>query len=618
MSGAELLYRVKQQLVLLLLRAQFTLGIGLRKKGRHHSTLAFCVGTARQLPPIEFDIDRINRDKDKLLSGSIEIHGHVWEWQNNHDIWHVDPETKKIWPKYFFGRIDYRTGNPYGDVRELWELSRLQHLVGVAIVGNIGDGADQIRCTEIVRNQFESWMACNPPLAGPHYISSMECALRLIAVCHIFDLLRNHITDDHQLWGRLVDLVYSHARLIELRTSLHSSAGNHTIAESAGLIYAGVIFSEIPGSSRWLGTGKKLLEAEAERQILPDGGGIEQATWYQLFNIHILWLVTRLLRHFHIRVPLALDTATNRGTAFLAALDSDGESLEQIGDSDSGYALSEYLSIPVHRPSPIECPMTTFTDSGYTVATIGHLDRSRFIFDHGPLGMPPNYGHGHADALALLLTRKSRRIFIETGTYTYGGDPKWREYFRSTRAHNTVTVDDLDQATQEDTFQWSEPYRADLLRSEVEPGHSGRLLATHDGYRSIGVKHLRAVAWERDRWLLIFDYLVGTGSHTLDLHWHLSPEIQCKGEEVVDLRSGDDLITMQCIGGDLSIQRGNTSPILGWHSPKYGVLEPTSTIRIHHDGRLPHVFRTSVSFSGNTIDARTGRMLHEWIQGQLN
>src|SRR5262249_62005662 len=77
------------------------------------------------------------------------------------------------------------------------------------------------------------------------------------------------------------------------------------------------------------------------------------------------------------------------------------------------------------------------------------------VIDHGPLGMAPGYGHGHADALSLSACVRGEGLLIDPGTYGYNLGEKWRRYFRSTRAHNTVTVDGLDQALQVGTFLWS-------------------------------------------------------------------------------------------------------------------------------------------------------------------
>ena len=80
-----------------------------------------------------------------------------------------------------------------------------------------------------MEGQFLSWMEANPYLTGAHYISAMECGLRLIAVCHAFDQVRAWLRRPDLVWTSIVRLVEGHANLIRQRVSLHSSLGNHTI-----------------------------------------------------------------------------------------------------------------------------------------------------------------------------------------------------------------------------------------------------------------------------------------------------------------------------------------------------------------------------------------------------
>ena len=53
-----------------------------------------------------------------------------------------------------------------------------------------------------------------------------------------------------------------------------------------------------------------------------------------------------------------------------------------------------------------------------------------------------NGGHGHADALSLVLNVGGTEILKDPGTCVYNGSPEWRDFFRSTHAHNTIVVDD--------------------------------------------------------------------------------------------------------------------------------------------------------------------------------
>ena len=103
--------------------------------------------------------------------------------------------------------------------------------------------------------------------------------------------------------------------------------------------------------------------------------------------------------------------------------------------------------------------------------------------------------HGHADALNVEWMWKNQLFFTDTGRYTYE-EGKWRRYFKSTRAHNTVTVDGLDQTPYLFTQQWGEPEaQATTLRWESNDSYHF-IDASQDGYT-----HLPDPVTHR-RWML--------------------------------------------------------------------------------------------------------------------
>jgi len=135
----------------------------------------------------------------------------------------------------------------------------------------------------------------------------MECAQRILAVCHALDMIRERLGRPEHVRAALVQLVYGHAALIEQRMLLHSSTSNHTIAEAAGLIYAGTLFPEFHDAARWRELGMRVLEQEATHQVLPVGGDCEQAFRYLLLVVDLLGLVAALLEHRGKAPPVDLN-----------------------------------------------------------------------------------------------------------------------------------------------------------------------------------------------------------------------------------------------------------------------------------------------------------------------
>ncbi len=508
-----------------------------------------------------------------LLAGELPCFGRWVPWQPGGDTWHTDPFTASAWPRGASAKISYRPGNPHGDVRITWEVNRFQQLFGLALIA--ADHPEQRgRAVALVEAQLEDWCNANPPGEGVNYLSAMEEALRVVSLCHAFDLSRAWLSPATR--GRVAGLLVSHAWHIEQHLSLYSSAGNHTIAEAVGLLYAGLLLPECPAAVSWQYSARRLLAAEAARQVLPDGGGLEQASWYLLFITDLLGLAQALLAHLGETPIPAVDAAVARARDFLSALASGPADLPRIGDTDDGWALSPGLRLS-WRDRPAAARQRSFPQAGLTVASFDGGDR--LVFLHNPLGMPPAFGHGHADALAVLFDLDGEALLIDPGTGQYGGDAEERHYFRGSRAHNIATVADADPARQLAAFLWEDPYRCTLALAEFRDD-SVLLLAHTDGWRRFGITHWRGLSYRRGRYLAIWDWLDGTTTEPVRVRWHAGcPLVATTGG--FELRPANRApLPLRIRGGEGLIHHGSAHPPAGWRSRHYASREACDTLEI--------------------------------------
>ena len=611
MSRRELFHRVFEQGWLLWFWARYKLGV--KPNLPDAERLRFCRGSEFQMPLLQWRGASAKCSEKELCHWAAL--GFPWSWSETREVWYRGPDTGKVWPRTFFGSIPYRHGNVYGDARVVWEPSRLQQLVWLARIAQQTEG-EQARATiQLARAQLVGWVQDNPPWTGVHYVSAMECALRFIAICHALDMLRAYFASGDLVWESLAAILATHPPFIAKRISRYSSSGNHTVAEAAALVYAGILFPELKGAKLWLEEGLTILCEEAERQVLADGGGIEQSLHYHRFVLELIALVERLLRHHGTPVPAQLGAAIDRGATFLSHMADGGGRLPSIGDSDSGYALSPDLAILPCDP-PAGSHVEEFEQSGYTVI---HCDSRSFvhlILDHGPFGMPPAYGHAHCDALSLFMSVDGVPQLLDPGTYTYTGEKRLRTYFRSSRAHNTVTVNGRDPAKQESAFQWSRTFRAELVEKEAAEGRTVRLLAAHKGYHREGVTHWRyvAVLGKPIVIVVVLDVLLGPGEHDLELNWHMPAGVIADVDDVFRAES----LSLSVRGGNSELVLGDsTTDPRGWQSPLYGRLEPAACISTQYHGALPHEFVSILCVNDATPDRpaidRELKQGREWI-----
>ena len=107
--------------------------------------------------------------------------------------------------------------------------------------------------------------------------------------------------------------------------------------------------------------------------------------------------------------------------------------------------------------------------------TANHL-----LFDCGPHGQA-NCGHAHADTLAFELAANGRTLLVDPGTYTYTGIKELRDWFRSSAAHNTITVEGRSSSVSAGPFSWKSIANSERL-AWISRDRFDYVAGTHDGY----------------------------------------------------------------------------------------------------------------------------------------
>ena len=480
------------------------------------------------------------------------------------------------------------------DIRAIWEPARLQHVtLLLAWLQQQPDDSDNGRIKEFARAEILRWLTDNPFLYGPHYLSAMECGLRLPVFFYALKILDNLSNSDV---NTILSALYLHAWWIEKNLSLYSSLGNHTVCEAVGLVIAGAIFKKTDSGRSWLKSGIELLEQELSHQILKDGGPAEQAFGYHRFVLDIYRLAVDFLESNNLRRCNDFKERLLLGEVFLSSFNDALGNCPALGDYDDGHAIAPGLS--PRRPTAVEQRFRyrTFSQAGYTV--VRGAGDTLLTLDHGPLGLAPLYNHGHADALSVTLSLGGTPFLVDSGTYRYNGVPAFRRYFKGTRAHNTVTIDGLDQATQLTGFVWGEPFSVSLERA-VESGSGLLIEASHDGYSRLDepVRHVRTILNAPDGSWVISDHFQGSGRHSFELNYHFHPEVTLSEETGGWLaeRNGRT-VRVELTDGRFQLLRGEEDPPLGWFSPAYNLKVPSPLLQVIRNGATAEVrFETRIT-----------------------
>ena len=554
-SFPELAYRINQALLVLYLKRS------LKKNRNPINTSVIKPSTLNTftLPNFHF---QINEDVvERIIGGG--------------GYFHLDTDKimlqrfEEAFRRVFFAGINQSNASESIDFREIWEPARFQHVTVLVFYSFFNKKSDTQTIKEFAKENVLKWIKENPFLYGPHYISAMECGLRIPVFFFCLKCLDNLSPDDFR---SVLATIYLHAWWVAKRLSLYSSLGNHTIAECVGLVFAGAIFRNSKTGMQWLSKACALLKKEAYHQIHKDGGPAEQSLHYHRFVLDLYWLAIDFLERNKLYDFHEIKPRLVQGENFLSAFQDQNGNMPSIGDSDDGYAIAPEIQPERPKPKNPKNQYTTFSDSGYTVIRLAN--NSFLTFDHGPLGMPPLYNHGHADALSITFFKNGKAMLVDPGTYRYNVEPAWRKYFKGTRAHNTVTIDGLDQAVQETSFIWSHPYKTKLVDCIERP--DGFLVkATHDGYSRLKepIWHERSLFFLRETTFLLKDTFTGRGVHTFELNYHLHPDAflrKINAWWVID-NQGVKVYIRLLNGLDFIFVTGQENPRLGWYSPAYGI-----------------------------------------------
>ncbi|HEY6360381.1 MAG TPA: alginate lyase family protein [Vicinamibacterales bacterium] len=571
---------------------------------------------------------------DRILAGHYDLLGYrglSFARPGGGVDWHLDPVHNRRGPAAFWAGVRY-LDPAVGDHKIIWELNRHQHWLQLGRAlwltrdGRYGD--------EIV-NQLQSWLAANPPLVGINWASMLELGFRAMSWTWALHFLIGGVRPLTRQQGAavpwIVDLLVALDRQmthVEENLSYYFSPNTHLTGEALALYVVGSALPELAASGRWSDTGRRILLTEINRQIQADGGHVERSTHYQRYTLDFYLLAWVTAERAQDRDAIAIfREAVTRLAAFTRTMADDRGCLPLIGDDDGGmlWPLAgracddvrdslALAAVALGRPelAPWGVPEETFwvggrlaidraplvethasavattsrtlPETGYVVMRDG--DGGHAVFDAGPHGYL-NGGHAHADALAMTLTLRNRPFLVDPGTSTYTMDTRLRDLLRSSRSHNTVTLDDRSQAVSGGPFDWRS--RADgRLHAWRHNAAFDWAAGSHDGYAPL--RHTRAVLRTLDYGWLIVDDVEGDGRHAAAAYWHFDPGWMVARDAPGRLRATHlegERAWLLYDGGDAWLAHGDEETGQGWFAPVYGTLVPAWTARITRDETVP-------------------------------
>ena len=537
--------------------------------------------------------------------------------------WHLEPVSGRSAPVTHWSQVAYLDPQVAGDKKITWELNRHQFFV---TLGQAYCLTGDERYTEAFMAQVWSWMDANPPKQGIAWASSLELALRVISWVWALHLFASSSRVSVPVVQRMLKFLIAQGRHIETYLSHYFSPNTHLTGEALGLVYLGSALPELQIAEKWKSLGLKILLQQLPKHVHKDGVYFEQSTYYHRYTTDIYLHLYLLAKVQGILLPAVVKDRLMLLLEHLMWITRPDGTSPYVGDDDGGILVPfgirsrndfratlalgatlfrqptwKYVAgdechellwmlgargLNTYDSLDDELPRETtksFEEGGYFVLRNGWSPKASYVMvDCGPHGAM-NCGHAHADALSFEYSSGGTSWIVDPGTYTYTGNVEQRNHFRSTLAHNTITVDDLSQSIPSGPFSWS-TIGSSQGGSLTQTAQWVRFTGQHDGYRRLAdpVTHIRTLGFMKTdsrepgvgSYVVIHDRLVAAETHHYASRLHFSPAcraIQGTAGAVVSTETGQELLVVTVVWDSrglvttvrTKIESGEVSPCYG-------------------------------------------------------
>ena len=451
------------------------------------------------------------------------------------------------------------------------------------------------RSAAIFYNLAKSWIDHNQIIRGDGW-HPYTLSLRIVNWINALDYWRlyfdNHPDYERQITGSL----YGQARF--LASSLEKDVrGNHLIKNLKAMIWVGIKFQgREPG--QWFARAINLLRQELDEQILPDSGHFERSPGYHLDVLKDVIDIAQWLRFNRKGVALCrIEEKLMQMLDFLRKIMTPDGNVPLIKDTTFSYALNPVVLLTgstwkqgeIHSDSLLKKDVRLqnpklkalhLRQSGFCILKDEHK-RDFLIMNAGnpcPAYLP---AHAHADMLSYELTIGGHKIITDSGVYEYCKGP-WRDFFRSTRAHNTVEINGENQSEVWSSFRVGRRVKIGQVYFKDTSDYA-LIQAAHNGYRKrFGVTHRRTLVWVKKEFWLIIDDVYCQGRTVANNFVHFSPELHLnsKASDCWKIKNKSEKIWLTAFGHqDSVIVKGVKKPTLqGWHSERFGDLQTNNVL----------------------------------------
>lgn len=484
--------------------------------------------------------------------------------------------TSPNFPRHDFGSsIDWHTNrHPGGDLEWIVQLHRHDSW------GALGRAYWHTGDEKYARAYFrllDDWLSAVPNNRDFPGWRRIEVGIRGYAfTCH-FQYFIDAPSYPSDLFERFLASLDEHASYLDEGYTVN----NWGLMEAEGMAFIGVLFPEFKRSAAWKKKAFAHLGSEISRQVHPDGMHDELCWGYHLGAIgwfgraYQLARANDLAREFPAGYEGVLEKMTEVAYRCLHpdrhiscfGDDWSRDLSARLGKAASFFPANQSLQYLESQGGKGEAPATALAlpDGGLYSMRSGWGPRDL----HMVLKCGPDGGwHCQPDNQTFELAALGRVLMQDSGCYIYHGENDARAWFRRSRVHQTLTLDNADTAYAPRQRLW-------------QPGGDLHALVT-ENLSYPGLTHRRAVFVQGSQFVLLIDEAYGPASGRLDLHFQLPPGKALTDPSDLSARS------VSRPGAEIAL-RTLAQPGLrmveeeGWVSSEYGRKEPRTAFSFQLD-----------------------------------
>jgi len=478
--------------------------------------------------------------------------------------------------------------------------------------------------------QLLDFIASNPPEYGASWRANMNVSIRIANIIVSLDLLGKNNPLKPEFENLLKESFMAHGKYImaNLEFPQNHYHPNHFIANLAGLLILSSYIKDWCGEAvEWYEYSLKTLSEEILNQTYEDGANYENASSYHCLVLEMIsasmifaaktegaatpvsirkWIenkagakaVKRLEKMYAAMksiiqpnglIPLVGDNDSGR----FILLEEDGknkrdwrflsvvgsalfENEELLATGKEFKSNSLYAEIIFGKrfsgKNGGNALSSSYPDAGYYIM---RNDDEYIFINCGQVGTGGKGGHSHNDKLGIIMTLDGHEIFTDPGIYVYTAGRFFRNRYRSTHTHNTLSYNGEEQNRYLENSPWwgcHEDTRCECVKWECKKDRNV-FAGRHHGFERLEnpVTHQRTIDWNRKNKLI----------SVTDELFPLKKGLEAKGATVGFNLTKDCIIT-EYSQKDITVEVGNlkikiqaesgywtTEPF--YYSPEYGM-----------------------------------------------